>query len=286
MLCKKPFFKMGGGTFPCGQCLHCRLNRRRMWTHRIVLESYLHEECCFVTLTYDDDHLPDGETLVPEHLRNWLKRLRRALEPTKIRYYAVGEYGDESQRPHYHACLFGIGKSDQEQIDRAWSKGFTYTGDLTADSAQYTAGYTVKKLTNADDPELGGRYPEFARMSNRPGIGADAVSEIADAVKEVWRHQTYCDLDVPFSMSVGRKSFPIGRYLRHKLRDELGMPEGGRNSMDVYEKSKELSLLLSDKIANSTSEPHTLANVLAEKNRQKLRNAESRSKIYKQRKTL
>lgn len=171
-MCKKPFVK-GISPFPCGQCLPCRLNRRRLWTHRLLLEQHSHEFSSFATLTYSDDALPAGNTLVPKHTQDWLKRLRALLGPARpLRYYLVGEYGDESQRPHYHAALFGLSHLEGELLRTSWGHGHIQLGTLTKESAQYIAGYVTKKMTAPDDPRLQGRHPEFARMSLRPGIGA------------------------------------------------------------------------------------------------------------------
>ena len=90
----------------CGQCIHCRANRRREWVLRILLELEKHEFNTFLTLTYDDVHLPADQSLKTEHLTNFFKRLRYKVD-YPIRYYAVGEYGEETERPHYHVALFG-----------------------------------------------------------------------------------------------------------------------------------------------------------------------------------
>ena len=108
MLCKYPFVR-GGMAFGCGRCLPCRLNQRRIKTTRIMLESFMHDESIFVGLSYDDENLPEGGNLDKEGQRLWLKRFRRKIEPVKIRFYEVGEYGDENLRPHYHYVFFGIG---------------------------------------------------------------------------------------------------------------------------------------------------------------------------------
>lgn len=246
------YFVTGGHAFPCGQCMPCRWNRRRMWQHRIMLERALHSDSCFLSLTYNDNtlpltSLPTGHavaSLEPQHLSLWLKRLRRAIEPLRIRYYAVGEYGDESFRPHFHAVLFGFptcmrGRTLRRGlsmrpvweeccehcrlIGNTWGKGDVDLGEVNKDSAQYAAGYTVKKMTRWDDPRLMGRHPEFARMSLRPGIGSDAMLELAEALK---KSQLDKRLDVPSSLRHGAKSLPLGRYLRGTLRELIGREKG------------------------------------------------------------
>ena len=110
MVCKKPFTR-GVEAYGCGQCLPCRVNRRRIWTHRVLLEAIKSSESSFITLTYDDENLPENGSLCPSHVRDWLKRIRKKVEPRKLRYFLVGEYGDETKRPHYHVALFGVGVS-------------------------------------------------------------------------------------------------------------------------------------------------------------------------------
>jgi len=106
MRCKNPYIPTGKGkAYPCGQCLPCRINRRRIWAHRIMLEAGLYGDNAFITLTYDDEH--DPTSLEPKHAQTFLKRLRHNY-PKPIRYYLVGEYGESTDRPHYHAALFNF----------------------------------------------------------------------------------------------------------------------------------------------------------------------------------
>ena len=228
MLCKKPFIR-GIIPYGCGQCMPCRINRGRLWQHRILLESLLHGDSTFLTLTYDDENLPTSIdnstgmldfTLDPEDLTKFWKKLRSKIYPRKVRYYSVGEYGDESGRPHYHASVFGVSHHEQEVFESCWTKGFVYAGDVTFESAAYVARYVTKKMTSFDDCRLRGRYPEFARQSNRPGIGAEAIPKLADALTSEFGHLAMTD-DVPGTISYGMKSFPLGRYLKNKLRDAM-----------------------------------------------------------------
>jgi len=254
MLCKKPFVS-GGLAFPCGQCQPCRVNRRRLWSHRIMLESLCHTENAFLTLTYADGNLSmtsEGSgvaTLVPEHLRDWLKRLRSRIHPLKLRFYAVGEYGEKTWRPHYHVILFGFQgclSSDRRTrrnkvtgevlwerccdrcrlVGETWGFGTVDLGEVNLQSANYCAEYTVKKMTRTDDPRLNGQWPEFARMSLKPGIGADFMWDFAS---EMLRYRLDERLDVPTSVGQGKSEKALGRYLRNKLRlmldKETGAPD-------------------------------------------------------------
>lgn len=174
--------RIGGDYVPCGKCMPCRTRRRREWTGRIILETLSHAESAFVTLTYSPENLPRtlalDPTLDPRDLTLFLKRLRKAVEPVPIRYFAVGEYGARTFRPHYHVLIFGLGPFARDVIEKAWGLGFVTVGTATVASARYCAHYTTKKMTTGDDPRLKeGQHPEFARMSRMPGIGAGAALE-------------------------------------------------------------------------------------------------------------
>jgi len=156
----------------------------------------MHDDNCFVTLTYDDENLPYGQTLVRADFQKFMKRLIKNTGQ-KIRLFYCGEYGENTLRPHYHACLFGYRPSDPELfsttgdyklytspfLQKTWGLGHASFGELTFETAAYTARYCVKKITgkNAEthyetiDPETGeitSRIPEFSGQSRRPGIGA------------------------------------------------------------------------------------------------------------------
>lgn len=218
-MCSKPFRK-GGEEFGCGQCMPCRFNRRRLWTARLMLEAHQHEASFFLTLTFNKENYPaDGSVSVRE-AQLFLKRLRY-FAGQDFRYFIVGEYGDATWRPHYHACVFGL--RDAVAIERAWQKGFVHVLPLTYELAQYCVGYTVKKLTKADDERLKGRCPEFARMSLKPGIGFGSVKVMRDALIDMETGEIRMAADVPASVRADGKLWPIGRYLRRGLRCALGM---------------------------------------------------------------
>lgn len=214
-----PDLALQGTPFPCGQCLPCRINRRRVWTHRLMLERYCHEAACFVTLTYSPETLPvavkETGTLVKRDAQLWLKRLRKALGDKKIRYYLAGEYGELSHRPHYHAILYGIGPEYAPLIESTWSKGIVHVGECTPESCQYVAGYVTKKLTKKDDAE----EKEFATMSLRPGIGYPALDKVMELMERPDFAEYILKLgDVPAALRHGARLLPFGRYLKDKLR--------------------------------------------------------------------
>lgn len=229
MLCRKPYM-LGTLECGCGRCLPCRINRRRIWAHRILLESFKHGDSCFVTLTYNDEYVPSS--LVIPHYQKWLKRLRKAISPKKIRYFIAGEYGELTGRPHYHAALFGLDSFTAGGVDgqsgivqKAWtlddkSLGYTRVGELNWDTAQYVAGYLTKKCVN----NIEYRHPEFSRMSLRPGIGASATDDIARSLSEGTAGLDFVahNEDVPLALRHGGRVLPIGRYLARCLRGKLG----------------------------------------------------------------
>jgi hypothetical protein len=158
----------------------------------------MHEENSFITLTYNDDNIPENGSLRKRDLQLFFKRLRKSLPNKRIRYYACGEYGEELGRPHYHACLFGHDFEDKEEIEqqqharfknkfktgidhqvyrsesleKVWQLGYSGIGALTFESAGYTARYVAKKITGNDaEKHYNGKAPEFAIMSRRPGLG-------------------------------------------------------------------------------------------------------------------
>lgn len=178
-------------TVACGQCIGCRVDRTEDWATRIVHEASLHDLSQFVTLTYSDKHLPLGNTLVKKDFQDFMKRLRKhhaKATGSRLRYFAVGEYGDTSERAHYHAVIFGIDFTDKrphskndygdqlftsELLDSIWGKGHAFFGKVTVQSARYVAKYCIKKVNGPMAAgHYGNRAPEFAIMSLKPGIGS------------------------------------------------------------------------------------------------------------------
>lgn len=181
---------------PCGRCVTCRLERSRQWAIRCIHEAQMHPRNCFITLTYSDEFLPDGGTLV---LRDWqlfMKKFRNRYG-NGIKFFHCGEYGEKLLRPHYHACIFGFDFDDREffkmsngiplfrsaALTELWGKGHCSVGDVTFESAAYVARYIMKKVngvnqfyhyalyTDLDTGEVVMRKPEYTTMSRNPGIG-------------------------------------------------------------------------------------------------------------------
>lgn len=182
---------------PCGQCVGCRLERSRQWAIRCHHEASLHRDNSFITLTYAEEHLPAGRSLDKEAFQKFMKRLRKRFEGRRIRYFHCGEYGARFQRPHYHACLFGLDFEDKklwkvtndvplytsETLQELWPFGFSTVGDVTFQSAAYVARYIMKKITGEEAAEhYAGREPEYTTMSRRPGIGRGWLEKYRDDV--------------------------------------------------------------------------------------------------------
>lgn len=286
MLCRKPYML---GVLPCGcgQCLPCRINRKRLWVHRLLLESVSHASSCFVTLTYNTDTLPSGSTLIKSDPQKWLKRLRKAVAPTKLRYYLVGEYGDQSFRPHYHAAIFGLdplvaGGPDGMAglVQSTWAKGHTYVGDLSPQSASYICGYVTKKMTKSDDPRLNGRLPEYSRMSLRPGIGAPAMEVVATSFGDAHLEYLRTNMDVPNVLQHGKKKMPLGRYLKSILRQNLGY---GRKSTDeaLQNYYQKMRLMFEDEAMAAKMEKRAIRNYY-QINQGRLDSVEKKYKIHQQ----
>lgn len=181
---------------PCGQCVGCRLERSRQWAMRCMHEAQVHENNCFITLTYDNENLPADKSLKLEDFQKFMKRLRKKYGP-EIRFYHCGEYGDKHGRPHYHAILFNHDFSDRThwstnngyplyisaELQHLWPYGYSSVADVTFDSAAYVARYVMKKITGEKAEDHYARYcqetgeylysikPEYNTMSRRPGIG-------------------------------------------------------------------------------------------------------------------
>lgn len=270
-----------------------------------MLEAAQWSDNCFATLTYDDEHLPTFNatayggpdvlaTLAPVDTQLWLKRLRKALAPSRFRFFLVGEYGEESWRPHYHVALFNVPSCRRgstgfgmvkpswarccascQVVGETWGKGNVLLGSLEASSAQYICGYVTKKMTRRDDYRLLGREPEFSRQSNQNGgLGKSAMWEVASQLMAFNLDQTQGD--VPVALRHGSRSLPLGRYLRRELRSMIGKEKNAPES--TLEEIKEEMRPLRE-AAFEASEP--LKAHYQESVQGKVLNFKSRSRIFK-----
>lgn len=290
MLCKSPFM-IGPLPCPCQRCMPCRVNKKRLWTFRLELEAKKHTDSCVATLTYNDLNLPEGGKLVPYHAQKWLRSLRKVCAPKKIRYYLVGEYGENSFRPHYHVVLFGIGPLLAGGIDgrsglvkKTWKYGNVLVDGCSPESISYISGYVTKKLTK-DERETKNLPAEFTRMSLRPGIGAGAVKDIARVLRsDAGLGFVKESGDVPHSLRYGPKTVSIGRYLRGKIRNELwGTTVAPEAKTKAY--WKEMWELRKKAEADPRRKASSFKDYLVDMNSQKVLNLETRLKIQPSRRT-
>jgi hypothetical protein len=206
---------------PCGRCIGCRLDYSRDWAVRCVHEAQMHEKNMFVTLTYDNEHLPEDRSISVRELQLFIKRYRK-FSDRKIKYFACGEYGGEYGRAHYHALIFGDRLPDlklhsvnnsgdnlyrSEKLNKIWGKGFTWIGEVSFQSAAYVARYVMKKLTGEKSNKLceaktGEIYDvkaPFVIMSKKTPIGHE------------WFEKFKTDTDKDF-VTVDRKKFRLPKY--------------------------------------------------------------------------
>lgn len=220
---------------PCGRCMGCKLTRSQEWASRLLHEASQHEFNAFITLTYDQQSVPQDYSLKLDHQQNFIKRLRSHAayhhEGLKLRFYMCGEYGPENGRPHYHAAIFGydfpdkvLFRTDQagnrtytsEILTDLWGMGHCTTGALDPQSASYIAQYVTKKVigSKADDhyyrlSPIDGQFhsvrPEKATMSTRPGIGYG------------WLQKFHSDVFPSGFIVVDGQKRPVPRFYRKKL---------------------------------------------------------------------
>lgn len=198
---------------PCGRCIGCRLDRSLSWAVRCVHEASLHEQNCFITLTFDDAYLPPDGSLVVSDFQNFMKRLRQEVSPIKIRFFHCGEYGAQFSRPHHHACIFGYDFPDKklfkgdiytsELLEKLWPYGFCTVGKVTMQSAAYVARYVLKKW--AQD------YDSYAEQ----GLDREARMELYDSM-------------LALSSEEQRKKFYGGRKPEY-----VTMSRGGRDGQGL-----------------------------------------------------
>jgi len=223
-------------TVPCGKCIGCRLDRSKQWAARCMHEAQFHQHNSFITLTYADEHLPADNNVSVRTFQLFMKRLRKQ-SGAKLRFFGVGEYGDLSDKAHYHALIFGYDFPDKklhsrnrgnplytsELLEAVWPYGHAPIAALTYQTAAYVARYSMKKIGGdlaADHytrphpltGQLGRRTPEFAVQSRRPGIG----SAWFDAYKD--------DAFPSDFIVVDRKRHSVPAFYTRKLSEEEQQP--------------------------------------------------------------
>lgn len=233
-----------GYLISCGQCIACRINRSRMWALRCTHEAQLHTQSCFITLTYNPEHLPSDLSVSSRELQLFVKRLRKAISPHKIRFYAAAEYGSPTDlevnnglskvgRPHYHLLIFGWYPPDciplkqgrrghtyytSEIVLKAWQgKGFVVIGSVTPQSAGYVAGYCTKKVAGANADE---HYRRIHPTTGETLIVSPEFQRCSQGIGKQWLEKYSNDLAKGFLTHDGKK-YPIPRYYMKKINEHF-----------------------------------------------------------------
>lgn len=210
MYCINPIYIEGRGIFPCGQCRFCRVMRSNIWARRMMNERLYWKDAAFVTFTYSEEFLPNGNNLVKKDLQLCIKRLRKEISPRVIKYYTCGEYGEKFGRPHYHAIIFGVSVSEKRIIEKVWPFGFVKLENVNQKTCRYVTKYITKAPLGRSryDKYMETRTPPFALQSR--GIG---LRYVEDNKREL------SNRGLPYH---GRQTC-MPRYYINKLK-EAGMP--------------------------------------------------------------
>lgn len=245
-------------TVACGRCRGCKTARAESWAVRLMHEASLYDDNIFLTLTYDDQNLPDDYSVSVREVQLFIKKLRAhlryqykkrliPLNKTKIRYFAVGEYGEKGGRPHYHIIIFNYRPDDcqvwrvtdrghtcfrSEVIHDLWGKGLHEIGTVTKQSSRYVGQYSQKKLGGDNSHEHYTRlhphtgeivhvHPEFALMSTHPGIGAGWFAKYE---RDVFPHD--------FVIVEGQKT-SVPEYYKKKLRGRFTCSSADEEALTV-----------------------------------------------------
>lgn len=204
---------------PCGKCVGCMLDYSRSWADRCLLELDHAGKGIFLTLTYDDLHVPitdaGHQTLDYRHVQLFNHRLRKFMKrklnsDLKLRFYCSGEYGSTTLRPHYHMIAFGLSIDDfpdfevlssqrngkilykSDFLNRLWSHGHVVVAGVSWQTCAYVARYTAKKLGLKQPLEFD-QVPPFSKMSLKPGLGGyfledhpDYIDRFKDGEFSIW----------------------------------------------------------------------------------------------------
>lgn len=181
MDCRHQILLKSGIYVPCGKCPACLANQRAEWIFRLKQEANFSEFSCFVTLTYDDEHVPRDMCVNKKDVQDFHKRLRKHFPSGDMRYYLVSEYGDHTFRPHYHGLYFFKHRYELDFIYNtfltSWQKGFIKFGEVEEGSIVYCTKYCLK---HSSTPE--GRTKTFRLISKmgEGGIGVQYLNKMKD----------------------------------------------------------------------------------------------------------
>lgn len=213
-------------ALPCGKCIGCKTAKATEWAERCSHEAKKYTNNTFITLTYEDNYLPNEGWLDADEFTRFLKRLRKRAEYDRnivcdsrfgIRYFACGEYGEKTARPHYHAILFNADFADKQRVGKnlyhsdilrsLWPYGHNRVGDASPAAASYIAQYALKKQGDGSTDADGVWKPApFLRMSRN--LGKD------------WLEQNQQDLEKGFFVRDGKpRKIPRTYLLRIKEKN-------------------------------------------------------------------
>lgn len=217
---------------------------------RILHESSLYKQNAFLTLTYNDEKLPEGGTLVVRHHQLFMKRLKKHYKGKRIRFYHCGEYGENTHRPHYHTILFNHDFEDKvflkhtetghavytsAILDKIWGHGNCVIGNVTFESAAYCGRYVMGKLTGNRKSEYGSRVPEYSTQSRNPGVGSPWLLKYKS---DVYPHD-FCVMNgkrvkVPKYYDSFLNNTPIGKIVLDEHDFPIFMPDLKFNELEQY----------------------------------------------------
>jgi len=216
MMCTHPYTLKDGSKVPCGHCMPCRIMYTQEWAARLYHEASEYKDNVFITLTYNDESLPSDYGLQKRDVQLFVKRLRKDIEPIKIKYYLCGEYGEKNGRPHYHAIIFNFGLDIKDKIQENWDMGFVKVGTVTYQSISYVTSYITKKLGGDKAKEVyGDRQAPFIICSKGLGLA--------------WAEKNHIQLRINQSITIKGKQVGIPRYYVKKLEMDLEKRQNEQN---------------------------------------------------------
>ena len=241
---------------PCGKCLACKKRRASHWSFRLNEEAKSSSSACFITLTYENAPISENgfRTLDKRDFQLFLKRLRKTCPTNKLKYYACGEYGTKTHRPHYHAIIFNLPKSlisNPQKIADTWQNGHIHLANNNQLTINYVVGYMTKsnfsRFNNQDD-----RLPEFSLMSKKMGLGY-----LTEAMKNYYKkREIFC---------IVRESGQIismPRYYKEKIFEKKQLKE-------MYKKYIEEQETNFEEMFNSAKDEHEhYKNIIRRDNKQ------------------
>lgn len=233
---------------PCGKCIECLEKYSTEWAFRCMLEASKYKNNCQLTLTYSDA----PKSVQRRDLQLFIKRLRKALSPLKIRYFGCGEYGSQYRRPHYHLVVFNWYPADayfwkysdshiplyrSPFLEKIWTSGFSTVAHVDFHSCKYTAKY-LQKL----QPVPSDMLPPFTCMSTHPGIASDFVSFNDLETGKLYVDGRYISLPRYWLKKLEQQGYDLTEYKERKLQQ---MSLYQRNLVsEAQKKKKSLQKLL------------------------------------------